>query len=541
MHRLVHNQSLSRIGLLATLFSAVFIVIFAILIIANEYKAFLDLTAEEEKHYFETQKQVIKQETERALGFIRYKYEKYKEMPEAELKKSIVDAIEYMRNERDGTGYIFIYTFDGINIADPILKQNAGKNMLDFTDPKGTKVIAELIEVSKHPDGGYVEYVWNKPIINRLAPKISYAASFKPWGWMVGTGVYLDSIEAAIEEKKAQYRERITHFMIQVAAVGMILLFLVLVFSRFIHAIIHKELDLFRHFFEKAATEYRPIKKKELSFVEFRTLSDHANSMVATIQEKTRALEEMNATLEEKVEEKTRLLQEQNEALLKANTANEKLIKDQDIFIKNTIHEVNTPLAIILTNIDLARIKHAANHYMVNIESAAKVIANLYNDLSYFIKRDRMEYPKENLDFSMILHERIDFFLDVARGNELGVIRMIAPDAGIHINRTKLERIIDNVLSNAIKYSYPQTEITVQLHPEPSGLRFSIMNHGDPIHEPEKIFERFYRENDNRGGFGIGLNMVRDICQENRITVTVTSESGINGFHFLFPVERSAT
>lgn len=99
-----------------------------------------------------------------------------------------------MRDERDGTGYIFIYTFDGINIADPILKKNAGKNLLDIEDPNGKKVIYELIEVSKAKEGGFVEYVWNKPVSNILAPKISYAASYEPWRWMVGAGVYLDDV-----------------------------------------------------------------------------------------------------------------------------------------------------------------------------------------------------------------------------------------------------------------------------------------------------------------------------------------------------------
>lgn len=536
MHRLIHNRSINNIGVLATLFSAFFIFIFALLIILNEYNNFLEQMAQEEKKFLTSQKHIIKQETERALKFIRYKYDKYKGLPTDELKKTIVDAIEYMRNERDGTGYVFIYTFDGINIADPILKQNAGKNLLDFTDPNGKKVIAELIEVSKQEDGGYVEYVWNKPIVNTLAPKISYAKAFRPWNWMVGTGVYLDTIEAELEKKKASYRNRIVGFMTQVAVVAMILLFLVLLFSRYIQDIIKGELTLFRHFFEKASHDYETIDRKQLSFVEFQELSGFANEMVREIQVKNSALEEMNATLEEKVRQKTLSLEEKNEKLYKANEKNKKLIKEQDTFIKNTIHEVNTPLAIILTNIDLARMKNLANKYLTNIESAAKVIANLYNDLSFSIRKDRIEYKKERLDISNTVRERIAFFDDVAKGNELTFAPEVTDGLVIHFNQTELERIIDNILSNAIKYSYPNTLIRVDLKQSGEGACLAVANEGDPIQDAANIFKRFYRENENRGGFGIGLSMVSEICKKNGIEVAVQSLNGVNTFAFTFPL-----
>ena len=539
MHRLIHNRSLNTIGILATFFSAFFIFIFALLIIINEYSNFLEQIEAEETRYLASQKQIIKQETERALRFINYKYTQYKsQLPAPELKKTIVDAIEQMRNERDGTGYIFIYTFDGINIADPILKQNAGKNMLDFTDPNGKKVIAELIEVSKLEDGGYVEYVWNKPIVNKLAPKISYAKAFKPWNWMIGTGVYLDTIEAEVAKKKESYRNRMVHFITQVAVVAMILFFLVLLFSRYIQDIIKGEITLFRNFFEKASHEYQTIDRRQLSFLEFQELSGFANEMVREIQAKNSALEEMNATLEEKVRQKTLSLEEKNEKLRKANDKNKKLIKEQDIFIKNTIHEVNTPLAIILTNIDMARIKQLGNKYLTNVESAAKVIANLYNDLSFFIRKDRIEYKKERLDISRKVKERIDFFDDVAKGNELAFAANIQMGLSIHFNQTELERIIDNILSNAIKYSYPHTVIHINLSETDGTVILGVANAGDPIQDAANIFKRFYRENENRGGFGIGLSMVSEICKKNSIPVTVQSQNGVNTFAFTFPRDR---
>ncbi len=66
-------------------------------------------------------------------------------------------------------------------------------------------VIKDLIDISRKKEGGFVEYQWLKPTTGLLSPKISYAKSFEPWGWMVGTGVYLDEVEKQIQDPKRLY------------------------------------------------------------------------------------------------------------------------------------------------------------------------------------------------------------------------------------------------------------------------------------------------------------------------------------------------
>jgi len=172
----------------------------------NEHKAEL---VELEQNYIKSQKELIKNDTQRALRYITHKHkvaDKHSDIKA--LQNEIVDTIEHMRDIRNGSGYIFIYTFDGVNIADPILKHNAGKNLIDFTDPNGKLVIKELIDISRQESGGFVSYVWNKPTTNTLTNKISYASSYLPWGWMIGSGVYLDDIESVIGYKKEQYLQK---------------------------------------------------------------------------------------------------------------------------------------------------------------------------------------------------------------------------------------------------------------------------------------------------------------------------------------------
>ncbi|HIP62432.1 MAG TPA: hypothetical protein EYG98_07725, partial [Sulfurovum sp.] len=86
----------------------------------NEHKAEL---VELEQNYIKSQKELIKNDTQRALRYITHKHkvaDKHSDIKA--LQNEIVDTIEHMRDIRNGSGYIFIYTFDGVNIADPILK-----------------------------------------------------------------------------------------------------------------------------------------------------------------------------------------------------------------------------------------------------------------------------------------------------------------------------------------------------------------------------------------------------------------------------------
>ncbi|XPV53214.1 MAG: hypothetical protein ACNI3H_13540 [Halarcobacter ebronensis] len=79
------------------------------------------------------------------------------------------------------------------------------------------------------------------------------------------------------------------------------------------------------------------------------------------------------------------------------------------------------------------------------------------------IKKDRVEYKKQYLNFSEVLQVRLDFFEEIAKSNSLFFITNIEKDIYIKFNKTELQRIIDNNLSNAIKYSYAKSPIYIKL------------------------------------------------------------------------------
>uniref|UniRef100_UPI000AD52A61 sensor histidine kinase n=1 Tax=Arcobacter sp. LA11 TaxID=1898176 RepID=UPI000AD52A61 len=240
-------------------------------------------------------------------------------------------------------------------------------------------------------------------------------------------------------------------------------------------------------------------------------------------------LEDLNTHLEEKVNEQTKELTN--------------LIDSQKQFLKNSVHEVNTPLSIIRTNIDLLKMHTPNNKYISNIESGTKIIQYIYDDLSYLIKKDRVDYPKEYINFSEYLKSRLDFFHGVATSNELFFITNIDEEIYIKFNKTELQRIVDNNISNSIKYSYVKSPIYIRLtYFNDEIVEFSVKTNSDEITAQEKIFNDFYRENSSRGGFGLGLRIVKEICDKNLVIIKLDSNDKDTKFTYRFKInENTAT
>ncbi len=210
----------------------------------------------------------------------------------------------------------------------------------------------------------------------------------------------------------------------------------------------------------------------------------------------------------------------------------ERINKALDNFIKDSMHEINTPLSIINVNIDMLTRKLGPSKYLRRIKAAAKALGNIYNDMDYLIKQDRIEYKKEPVDLAAFLQERIDYFQEIAALRNITLHSFLTPGITLHINKTKLQRLIDNTLSNAIKYSNEGGVVKIYLK---KGRRpiLSIKDYGIGIEQPQKIFERFYREDSSKGGFGIGLSIVKRIIDEEKIDLKVISKPG-EGSSFIY-------
>ncbi len=204
----------------------------------------------------------------------------------------------------------------------------------------------------------------------------------------------------------------------------------------------------------------------------------------------------------------------------------EKVNARLDSFIKDSMHEINTPLSIINVNVDMFAQKFGENKYLTRIKAASKTLATIYNDMDYLIKQDRFGFQKESIDMSRFIKERVDYFRDVASLRQIVLHEAIEEDITLYFNPTQLQRIVDNTISNAIKYSYEKGSVHISLSLSDGSICFTVKDFGIGIENPQKIFERYYRENLNKGGFGIGLNIVKRIVDEHGIGLEITSRPG---------------
>ena len=527
MKKYFQKFSLNFINLFGIIILFFFAMLFASLVIFEEYRDFEHESIVLRQNYLTTQKLKAKDETQRVLRYIEYVYSTQRaQMDERQLQKSVVNSIEHLFDRKNGSSYIFIYTLDGMNVSDPNKPQNRGKNMINLQDINGKYMLKELIVEAKK-GGGYVQYVWDNPANAVLSQKISYAMTFEPWNWLIGTGVYLNEIDERIAENKVKLKERLIKYMMEILTLSTILFWFAFAGIKLINTIIHNEISTFRDFFQKSVSHNIVIDKKQIHIKEFQILVEYVNEMVSAIHQRNNELRELNASLEEKVVLKTAKLQEQIEY-------NKRLVKAQDSFIKHSIHEINTPLAVIMTHIDIRKMKFGEDKYLSKIEAASKMIANIYDDLSYMVKKDRFTYEKEWISFSLFLENRIDFFEEIAEGNTHKIISKIEPDINIYMSDIELQRIVDNNLSNAIKYANKNTEISVKLYEESRGIILEFMTHSKQIVDTKRIFEPFHQEVDIQGGFGLGLEIVHSICKKENIEVEVTSNSQITVFKYTF-------
>jgi signal transduction histidine kinase len=208
-------------------------------------------------------------------------------------------------------------------------------------------------------------------------------------------------------------------------------------------------------------------------------------------------------------------------------------------FIVDTIHQIRTPLNVIMLNTDLLKleIQNKNVHDIIEeIDAAVAMLNNSYEDLAYLSSANTaITYKPSNIDISTVLKERVHFFNTIAKVNDKKLLTDIDDGVKYYINRIEFERIADNNISNAIKYS-TEEEIFIELKKYKDRIILRFKSYGEPIKDPEKIFEKNYREQTHKRGLGLGLNIVKNICDKYSIKYRVYYENEMNVFEYRFKV-----
>jgi len=217
---------------------------------------------------------------------------------------------------------------------------------------------------------------------------------------------------------------------------------------------------------------------------------------------------------------------------------NKKLLEENRRFIVDTVHQIKTPMSVITLNLDY--IKNIINDKEIDeaieeIDAAISMLVNSYNDLSYIASNETVEYKPEWLNLSEMVKQRVGFFSLIAKATNKKIYIDIDENVFYNINRIEFERLVDNNISNAIKYS-KKRDIFVSLKRLEDKIVLKIESFGDKIKNPIEIFEKNYREHSHKRGLGIGLNIVKNICKKYGIKYSAYYQDGKNIFEYVFSI-----
>ncbi len=154
--------------------------------------------ASEEKLLMSERQQKVQNTVETTYGVLEHFHslEAKGVLSAHQAQQSALQTIRGMRY--DGSEYFWINDMTPKMVMHPIKPALDGKELSGIKDPAGKALFMEMVDVAEKQGAGFVNYMWTKPGSEKPVDKVSYIKGFKPWGWIVGSGVYVDNVHAAI-------------------------------------------------------------------------------------------------------------------------------------------------------------------------------------------------------------------------------------------------------------------------------------------------------------------------------------------------------
>jgi len=182
-------------------------------------------------------------------------------------------------------------------------------------------------------------------------------------------------------------------------------------------------------------------------------------------------------------------------------------------FIKDILHDFNTPLTTLRLNLSILQKQLKENKNITRAQNSIETLLNLQSNLRTYLHTHATQ--KEEFYLDTLIKERIDLLASTYKHIN---IKTNLEHTLLHCNKDAFIRIFDNLLTNALKYNKKDGTVSIRLEKN----ILIIKDSGKGIKNPKKIFDRFYKEQDR--GIGIGLHIVKKLCEELGIGISVESK-----------------
>ncbi|OGT98377.1 MAG: hypothetical protein A2079_03355 [Geobacteraceae bacterium GWC2_48_7] len=407
-------------------------------------------------------------------------------MRKDDAQKASLDNLRFLRYGNND--YYWVHDLKLRMLMHPTQPELDNQNIADYQDLDGIKLFVKMNQVVQDSGKGFVSYQWPRPDGTIPLPKLSRVQLFEPWGWVVGTGIYIDDVYA----KAAVVRR-------QAVTTGFVFVGFILVFSVF------------------AARRINQPLRETLQLASQLANNDPTETQFASVgnDETRRLLQVMQ-----------QVVADLNEARNAADSAS----KAKSEFLATMSHEIRTPMNGVIGMTELlleTELDETQREYAEIVRKSGENLLGLINNVLDFSKIEARKMDLEILDFDLrVTLEDISNMLAMrAEDAGLELICRVDPDVPSYLRGDpgRLRQILTNLAGNAIKFT-PAGEVVISatLESEQDGkvkIRFEIKDTGIGIPEARRvaIFNPFTQVDSSTtrkyGGSGLGLAICKQLTE----------------------------